>query len=121
MTRLPRLLWRLFLFLLVILFLAAILGWWAMRGSLAQLDGARDMPGLAAPARVERDALGTVTVHAINEADAARVLGYVHGQERFFEMDLLRRSAAGELSELFGAAALDTDKSISKKRSCPCT
>ena len=112
MNRLPRLLFRIFLVLLALLLVAAIAGWWAMRGSLAQLDGELELPGLSAPVSVERDSLGAVTIHAANEEDAARALGYVHGQERFFEMDLLRRSAAGELSELFGSIALEKDKSI---------
>lgn len=111
MTRLPRLLFRLFLLLIVLGLLAAGTGWWLMRGSLATLDGELSLPGLSAPVQVERDALGVVTIHAANETDAARALGYIHGQERFFEMDLLRRSAAGELSELFGAIAIDKDKS----------
>ena len=112
MTRLPRLLLRLVLVLLVLLAIAAAVGWWAVRGSLARLDGELSLPGLSAPVRIDRDAIGTVTVHAASEIDAARALGYVHGQERFFEMDLLRRSAAGELSELFGEVALEKDKSI---------
>jgi penicillin amidase len=103
---------RLILLLLALLAITAFSGWWAVRGSLAQLDGAISMPSMSAPASVERDALGVVSIHAANEIDAARALGYVHGQERFFEMDLLRRSAAGELSELFGAIALNKDKSI---------
>ncbi len=112
MTRLPRLLLRLVLILLVLLAIAAAAGWWAVRGSLARLDGEMSLPGLSTRVQVERDALGTVTVRAANEIDAARALGHVHGQERFFEMDLLRRSAAGELSELFGKIALEKDKSI---------
>ena len=112
MTRLPRLLVRLVLLLLLLLALVVLVGWWALRGSLAIVDGELRLPGLSAPVTVERDALGVVTIHAANEADAARALGYVHGQERFFEMDLLRRSAAGELSELFGPVALDKDKSV---------
>ena len=112
MSRLPRLLLRLVAVLVLLVALAALAGWWAMRGSLARLDGELGLPGLGAPVRIDRDALGVVTIRAANEVDAARALGYVHGQERFFEMDLLRRSAAGELSELFGAIALDKDKSI---------
>ncbi|HMB57269.1 MAG TPA: penicillin acylase family protein [Arenimonas sp.] len=110
MTRLPRLLLRLILVLLLLVILALATGWWAMRGSLATLDGELSLPGLSAPVQVERDALGVVTIHAANQVDAARALGYVHGQERFFEMDLLRRSAAGELSELFGKIAIEKDK-----------
>ncbi|MFN9903089.1 MAG: penicillin acylase family protein, partial [bacterium] len=59
-----------------------------------------------------RSGNGTVTLTAGNDADAARALGYVHAQERYFEMDLLRRSAAGELSALFGEMAVEKDKSI---------
>ncbi len=85
-------------------------GWWLLHGSLARLDGTRDLSGLSAPVQVDRDALGVVTIHAGNQLDALRALGYVHAQERFFEMDLMRRSAAGELSELFGPVALDVDR-----------
>ncbi|MEG1681608.1 MAG: penicillin acylase family protein, partial [Stenotrophomonas sp.] len=84
--------------------------WGLLRGSLPQLDGELALPGLSAPVSIQRDALGVLTVEAANEADMARALGYVHAQERFFEMDLMRRSAAGELSELFGAKALPLDK-----------
>ena len=112
MTKTLRLFLRLIGLLLSLLAIAAFSGWWAVRGSLAQLDGEVSMPSLSAPASIERDSLGVVTILAANETDAARALGYVHGQERFFEMDLLRRSATGELSELFGAIALPKDKSI---------
>jgi penicillin amidase len=96
--------------LLILVVLAFGTGWWLLRGSLATLDGTVMLPDLSAPVTIDRDALGVVTIHATNEIDAMRALGYVHAQERFFEMDLLRRSAAGELSELFGKIALETDK-----------
>jgi penicillin amidase len=96
--------------LLVLIVLAFGTGWWLLHGSLATLNGEIALPGLSAPVSIDRDALGVVTIHAANETDAMRALGYVHAQERFFEMDLLRRSAAGELSELFGKIALDVDK-----------
>src|SRR5688572_32873056 len=96
---------------LVVLVLAAMLaGWWLMRGSLPRLEGELALSGLAAPVTVERDERGVVTVQAANEADAMRALGYVHAQERYFEMDLLRRTAAGELAALFGPLAVDTDR-----------
>ncbi|MGH8109481.1 MAG: penicillin acylase family protein, partial [Arenimonas sp.] len=97
--------------ILALLLLAMAFVWFLLRGSLAKLDGEISIPNLSAPVEIERDALGTVTIHAENEADMARTLGYIHAQERFFEMDLLRRSAAGELSELFGEKALEKDKS----------
>jgi len=95
------------LLLLVVLVLAA---WWLMRGSLPRLDGELALDGLSAPVSVQRDALGVVTIDAANQLDAMRALGYVHAQERFFEMDLLRRTAAGELAEVFGPIAIDTDR-----------
>lgn len=90
--------------------LAAIVIWLLLRGSLAELDGEHTAPGLGAAVTVERDALGVVTITARSQADAMRALGRVHAQERYFEMDLMRRSAAGELSALFGAKAIEADK-----------
>lgn len=85
--------------------------WLAMRASLPVLEGQRPVAGLADTATVTRDALGVVTIDAAHERDAMRALGYVHAQERYFEMDLLRRTSAGELSALFGARALELDQS----------
>jgi penicillin amidase len=99
--------------LLVLLLLLAVIAltvWWLMRGSLPRLDGELALGGLSAPVTIQRDALGVVTIDAANQVDAMRALGYVHAQERFFEMDLLRRTAAGELAEVFGPIAIDTDK-----------
>ncbi len=85
--------------------------WWLLHGSLPALDGQLALQGLAGPVSVQRDALGVVTIDAADAVDAARALGYVHAQERYFEMDLMRRSAAGELAALFGSRALETDRS----------
>ncbi len=86
------------------------IGFLLLRGSLAQLDGEASLPGLSAGVQLQRDALGSVTVTAANRADAYRALGFAHAQERYFEMDLTRRSAAGELSALLGAAPLELDR-----------
>jgi penicillin amidase len=99
--------------LLVILGLplaAVVAGVLALRGSLPALDGDLELPGLAAEARVERDALGVATVTARDRLDAARATGFLHAQERFFQMDLARRRAAGELAELVGIRALPVDR-----------
>ena len=101
---------RIALWLLFLVVVGAGTGWWLMRGSLPTLDGELALQGLSAPVTIQRDALGVVTIDAANETDAMRALGYVHAQERFFEMDLMRRVAAGELSELFGPIALEKDK-----------
>ena len=103
---------RLLVLLLLLALAAALLAWWLLRASLPTLDGelAPAQAGLEAPATIQRDAQGTVTIDAASEADALRALGFVHAQERYFEMDLMRRSAAGELAELFGPAALPLDR-----------
>lgn len=87
-------------------------GWlfWKLRGSLPQLDGTRRLAGLTAPVVVERDAAGVPTLRAATRGDAARGLGFLHAQERFFQMDLLRRRSAGELAALVGPAALPIDR-----------
>lgn len=95
---------------LALLAILALSLWLLFRGSVAELDGEIVLPGLSAPVSIQRDALGVVTVDAANEADMARALGYVHAQERFFEMDLMRRTSAGELAELFGPIAVKLDK-----------
>ncbi len=76
------------------------------------LDGTLHLAGLSAPVQVARDANGVPTIDAANRADLARALGFLHGQERFFQMDLLRRDGAGELSGLVGAAALPVDRKL---------
>lgn len=96
--------------LFVVLAVVGIAGasWW-LRASLPQLDGNATASGLRAAATITRDAQGSVTIRAVNRPDLAYATGYAHAQDRFFQMDLLRRVAAGELSELVGAAALPTD------------
>ncbi len=100
------------LLLLAVVGLVLIVGgaWWALQESLPTLDGKLVLSGLGAEAHIERDELGTATVRAASRQDALRALGFVHAQERFFEMDLLRRSAAGELGSLFGPVALPRDR-----------
>jgi penicillin amidase len=81
-----------------------------LRASLPQLDGERVVAGLGAPVRIERDALGVPLVRGRSRLDVARATGFLHAQERYFQMDLLRRSAAGELAALFGRPALEVDR-----------
>lgn len=82
-----------------------------LRSSLPSLDSSTESTGVTQFTSIERDALGTAIIKAENRRDAAYALGYAHGQDRFFQMDLLRRNAAGELSEIVGKMALEVDKS----------
>ena len=101
---------------LILLGIAAI--YFTIRMSLPQLSGEAALAQVKNPVTVTRDVAGTVVITTPDFLDAMRALGYVHAQERFFEMDLTRRSAAGELSELFGKATLkiDQDKRLHRFR-----
>jgi len=83
-----------------------------LRLSLPKLEGEVAAPGLSAPVIVARDARGAPVLTGKTRADLAWGLGYLHAQERFFQMDLQRRAAAGELSDLVGPAALKRDRAV---------
>ncbi len=95
---------------LAVLLLAAIVtGMALLTASRARLDGSRTLRGLQRSVSIQRDALGTVTIEGRDRSDITYAMGYVHAQERFFEMDLMRRMAAGELAALVGPGALTAD------------
>ncbi len=96
--------------LIVIIAVGAVWIRGQLTGSLPQLDGQVVAAGLKAPVTVERDGLGIPTIRAQNRFDLAYATGFLHAQDRFFQMDLLRRNSAGELAELVGPAVLDNDR-----------
>ena len=81
-----------------------------MQRSLPKLDGSLSLPGLKAPVEVSRDAADVTHIQAASAQDAWRALGFVHAQERGWQLEFNRRLMRGELSEILGAATLDTDK-----------
>lgn len=85
-------------------------GYGLLRGSLPQTGGTVNLPGLNGEVMVTRDAHGVPTIRASDALDAWRVLGYVEAQDRFPQMDFLRRVAAGDLAALVGPAALGLDR-----------
>jgi len=95
-----------------LLLLAVIAGWLALRASLPQLEGEATLARLTAPVSIERDAKGVPVLRGATREDVARATGYVHAQDRLFQMDLLRRTGAGELAALLGPALLETDRRI---------
>lgn len=98
--------------LISLLFLGLILAglvYYGLQQSLPQLEGER-LAAVDQRVQIDRDNTGFVSIHASSELDASYALGFSHAQDRFFQMDLLRRNAAGELSALFGAKALPFDK-----------
>ena len=113
--------WRRFLLLTVALLLVLAFGsvLWIrhqLHGSLPLLDGTRQLAGLSAPVTITRDALGIPTIQGRTREDVARATGFLHAQDRFFQMDLTRRRAAGELSALVGRPALTVDRRIRRHR-----
>ena len=90
--------------------LALLAGWLYLRASMAQLDGTRRVPGLTGAVSVARDDRGVPVFAGSDRFDLAYATGFVHAQDRFFQMDLLRRVGAGELAELFGPRAVPADK-----------
>ncbi len=96
--------------LLLLLALAAVSLWLYARQVLPQLDGAIELPALHAPIRIVRDAHGIPTINAASADDALFGLGFVHAQDRLWQLETHRRIGAGQLAEAFGPVALDTDR-----------
>lgn len=98
---------------LVILGLAlAGAGVWAVRASFPQLSGELKAEGLTGRVTVYRDKNGIPHIYADSPEDLFLAQGYVHAQDRFFEMDFRRHVTAGRLSEMFGPSTLVEDKVV---------
>ena len=78
--------------------------------SLPQLDGTLRLPGLSGSVHIGRDESDVTHIQASNPFDAWRAMGFVHAQERGWQLEFNRRVMRGELSEILGPATLDTDK-----------
>ncbi|AOO79418.1 hypothetical protein BHK69_01945 [Bosea vaviloviae] len=81
----------------------------ALEAALPPLSGSLSLPGLEASVSVRRDAWGIPHIKAVGEADAYRALGFVHAQDRLFQMELTRRKALGRAAEWLGAEAAEAD------------
>lgn len=105
---------RFLVIVLVILLIAGLgasaFGFFTMRSSFAQTRGEITITGLDADVRVLRDDLGIPQIYATTDHDLFMAQGFVHAQDRFWEMDFRRHVTAGRLSELFGESQLETDK-----------
>ena len=85
---------------------------WLDRGRLPQTQGKLTLPGLSAAVEVIRDRWGIPHIYAQNEHDLFFTQGFVHAQDRLWQMEVNRRTATGRLSQLFGPIALDTDRAV---------
>ncbi|MBC8162784.1 MAG: penicillin acylase family protein [Roseiflexaceae bacterium] len=108
------------LFFRIVIWLAATLavlalvagagGYFWLRRALPEVSGSVRVGGIGAPVTITRDADAVPHIQAANEADALFGLGYVHAQDRLWQMEFQRRVGFGRLSELLGEATLETDK-----------
>lgn len=101
---------RILTILAVVLVIVLLAGFFFVQHLKPSYGGLREMPGITDSVTVYFDTYGIPHIYAENEADAFRALGYVHAQDRLWQMELLRRIAPGRLSEAFGPDALPNDK-----------
>ena len=92
---------------------------WLARSGMPQLDGEVRVSGIAKGATITRDKWGVPHIEAESEKDAYFALGYSMAQDRLFQIEMMRRLAQGELSELAGSLALDIDKAMRTLRLRP--
>jgi penicillin amidase len=98
--------------LVTAIMIMALLVFLTLRASLPLLDGTVTVAGLASAATIERDAYGIATITASTRDDLAYATGFAHAHDRFFQMDLMRRQSAGELSALLGSMTVDFDRRV---------
>lgn len=87
-----------------------IYSYYTLHKSLPDYEGSFEVAGLINQTEIYRDSLGIPYIFSANEEDAAFALGYVHAQERLFQMDLMRRAGEGRLSEILGTKTIPFDK-----------
>jgi penicillin amidase len=105
-----RFLKRLLLILLALVLVLAAFALLRVRRAWPQTKGEIAVAGLSAPVRVTRDAWGVPQIYAANEHDLFFAQGYVHAQDRFWQMEYNRHVSGGRLSEMFGKPTLATDR-----------
>ena len=96
--------------LLVLIIVIVLLSYFMLRKSLPDYEGSVTVKGITSKIKVLRDAHAVPMIIAKNDEDAAFALGYVHAQERLFQMDIARRAGEGRLSEILGSKTIPYDK-----------
>jgi penicillin amidase len=89
-----------------------VVGSISVRRSFPNIEGVIQIPGLEAPVEVYRDSFGIPHIYASSEHDLFMAQGFVHAQDRFWQMEFWRRIGAGRLSEILGESALENDAFI---------
>jgi penicillin G amidase len=107
--RVARLVAKAFGALVLLLLLMVVAGWFWLRGSLPVLDGERKA-AVQAPVEIVRDAEGVPHIYAASERDGWFAMGYVHAQDRLWQMEFQRRVGQGRIAEVLGERAFETDR-----------
>lgn len=106
-----RIVLRVFTWIVALLIVAAsLITWWLVYRPLPQLGGTISLTGLQQNVKVDRDGWGVPHIRAASVEDLAEAQGYVMAQDRLWQMDLLRRVARGQLSEILGEKTIQIDK-----------
>jgi penicillin amidase len=103
-------LFRILILIFVVLLVIILWGFLTLRRSFPQTDGTLSIPGLTDQVEIYRDSMGIPQIYASNEKDLFMAQGYIHAQDRFFQMDVWRHMGEGRVSEMFGESMLETDK-----------
>lgn len=105
--------WKILIGIVVVLVLVIAGAWFHFtRDPFPKTKGKLKLAGLQAPVEIVRDEMGTPHIYASNVHDLFMAEGFVHAQDRFWQMEFWRRIGAGRLSEILGKSALDTDRFI---------
>jgi penicillin amidase len=99
-----------FVFLLLPILIGVAVLFFFIRQSFPQTEGEVHLPHVIAPVEIIRDRFGVPHIYARNRDDLFRAQGYIHAQERFWQMDFWRHTGKGRLSELFGKSQIETDR-----------
>jgi len=100
------------LILLILIIVVGAAGYFLARRSFPVTDGTLRLPGLQAAVHVFRDSMGVPHIFALNTHDLFMAQGFVHAQDRFWQMEFWRRIGSGRLAEILGPSALDSDRFI---------
>lgn len=98
-----------FVFTTLAVLLLALGGTWLVRRSFPRAQGVLQIPGLDAQVDIYRSADGVPHIYAATEHDLFFAQGYVHAQDRFWQMDFSRHVGSGRLAEMFGESQVETD------------
>ncbi len=96
--------------IIIILIFSMIVGYFLITRSFPTLSGNIVLQGLKSEVTIMRDSFGVPYIDAQQDGDAFFAVGYVHAQDRLFQMELIRRAGSGRLSEIFGESTLNIDK-----------